>query len=309
MPTPRKRLGKGLGALLGEEAVEASRPGKRTAEVAVSRIRPNRFQPRHTFEPESIADLAASIAQKGVLQPLIVTPGKDGGWELVSGERRWRAAQQAGLATVPVVVREVDERDLLEIALIENLQREDLDAIEEASGYRRLIDEFDLTLMNTLDVDHGLTVPLSLMFGKCEEWPVRVIPLAVNVTQFPTPSAERCWQLGAAIRDAVESYPAGLNVQVWGTGGMSHQLQGERAGLINPAFDGAFLDDLTANPERLRKITRLEFLRESGTEGIELIMWLIMRAALGDKVEELHRFYHVPASNTAVGHIVLRPLD
>ena len=172
-----------------------------------------------------------------------------------------------------------------------------------------VIDEFDLTLMNTLDVDHGLTVPLSLMFGKVDEWPVRVIPLAVNVTQFPTPSAERCWQLGAAIRDAVESYPAGLNVQVWGTGGMSHQLQGERAGLINPAFDGAFLDDLTANPARLRKITRLEFLREAGTEGIELIMWLIMRAALGDKVEELHRFYHVPASNTAVGHIVLRPLD
>jgi protocatechuate 4,5-dioxygenase, beta chain len=170
-----------------------------------------------------------------------------------------------------------------------------------------VIDEFDLTLMNDMDVDHGLTVPLSLMFGKREEWPVRVIPLAINVTQFPTPSAERCWQLGAAIRDAVESYPAGLNVQIWGTGGMSHQLQGERAGLINPEFDNAFLDDLIANPERLRKITRLEFLREAGTEGIELIMWLIMRAALGESVEELHRFYHVPASNTAVGHIVLRP--
>jgi protocatechuate 4,5-dioxygenase, beta chain len=171
-----------------------------------------------------------------------------------------------------------------------------------------VIDEFDLTLMNDMAVDHGLTVPLSLMFGKCEEWPVRVIPLAINVTQFPTPSADRCWQLGAAIRDAVESYPAGLNVQVWGTGGMSHQLQGERAGLINPEFDNAFLDKLTAGPEELRKITRLEFLREAGTEGIELIMWLVMRAALGESVEELHRFYHVPASNTAVGHIVLRPV-
>ena len=172
-----------------------------------------------------------------------------------------------------------------------------------------VIDDFDLTLMNHMDVDHGLTVPLSLVFGKQEAWPVRVIPLAVNVTQFPTPSAERCWQLGAAIRDAVRSYPAGLNVQIWGTGGMSHQLQGERAGLINPEFDNAFLDKLTADPDALRKITRLEFLREAGSEGIELIMWLIMRAALGDKVEELHRFYHVPASNTAVGHIVLRPLD
>jgi protocatechuate 4,5-dioxygenase beta chain len=171
-----------------------------------------------------------------------------------------------------------------------------------------VIDEFDLTLMNHMDVDHGLTVPLSLMFGQVEQWPVRVIPLAVNVTQFPTPSAERCWQLGAAIADAVQSYPAGLNVQIWGTGGMSHQLQGPRAGLINPEFDNAFLDRLSDKTDELRRITRLEFLRESGSEGIELIMWLIMRAALGDKVEELRRFYHVPASNTAVGHIVLRPV-
>ena len=172
-----------------------------------------------------------------------------------------------------------------------------------------VIDEFDLTIMNHMDVDHGLTVPLSLVFGKPEEWPCKVIPLAVNVTQFPTPSAERCWQLGAAIRDAVRSYPAGLNVQIWGTGGMSHQLQGPRAGLINPEFDVAFLDNLSDRTDDLRKITRLDFLREAGSEGIELIMWLIMRAALGDKVEELHRFYHVPASNTAVGHIVFKPQE
>ncbi|HLV06322.1 MAG TPA: class III extradiol dioxygenase subunit beta [Croceibacterium sp.] len=170
-----------------------------------------------------------------------------------------------------------------------------------------VIDNFDLTLMNHMDVDHGLTVPLSLMFGKVDQWPVRVIPLAINVTQFPTPSAERCWQLGEAIGDAVRSYPADLNVQIWGTGGMSHQLQGPRAGLINPEFDNAFLDKLIDRTDDLRAITRLEFLRESGSEGIELIMWLIMRAALGEKVEQLHRFYHVPASNTAVGHIVLRP--
>ncbi len=172
-----------------------------------------------------------------------------------------------------------------------------------------VIDNFDLTLMNHMDVDHGLTVPLSLMFGKVDAWPVRVIPLAINVTQFPTPSAERCWQLGEAIGDAVRSYPADLNVQIWGTGGMSHQLQGPRAGLINPEFDNAFLDKLVDRPDELRTITRLEFLRESGSEGIELIMWLIMRAALGEKVEQLQRFYHVPASNTAVGHIVLRPSD
>jgi protocatechuate 4,5-dioxygenase beta chain len=169
-----------------------------------------------------------------------------------------------------------------------------------------VIDEFDLTIMNDMDVDHGLTVPLSLVFGQVAEWPCRVIPLAVNVTQFPTPSAERCWKLGEAIRDAVRSFPEDLDVQVWGTGGMSHQLQGPRAGLINPDFDNAFLDRLANDPDDLRGITRLEFLREAGSEGIELIMWLIMRAALGYGVEELHRFYRVPASNTAVGHIVLQ---
>jgi len=171
-----------------------------------------------------------------------------------------------------------------------------------------VIDDFDLTIMNAMDVDHGLTVPLSLVFGQVDEWPCRVIPLAVNVTQFPTPSADRCWRLGAAIRDAVEAYPEDLEVQVWGTGGMSHQLQGERAGLINPEFDQAFLDKLVDGTDELRAITRLDFLREAGSEGIELIMWLIMRAALGPKVEELQRFYHVPASNTAVGHAVLRPV-
>ena len=127
----------------------------------------------------------------------------------------------------------------------------------------------------------------------------------MNVTQFPTPSAERCWQLGAAIGDAVKAYPAGLNVQIWGTGGMSHQLQGPRAGLINAAWDQQFLDDLTADPQRLRHIPHIEYLRETGSEGIEMVMWLIMRGALSARARELHRHYHVPASNTAVGHIVL----
>jgi len=145
-----KRLGKGLGALLGESAVEAARAETTPAEgailqVPVARIRPNRYQPRETFNEEAIADLAASIAQKGVLQPLIVTPVAEGRFELVSGERRLRAAQRVGLATVPVLVRKVEDRELLELALIENLQREDLDPIEEASGYRQLVDEFGLT--------------------------------------------------------------------------------------------------------------------------------------------------------------------
>lgn len=149
MPT-RKRLGKGLGALLGETAVEADRAERATPAVAgvreidLERITPNRFQPRHTFSDDSLAELAASIAEQGVLQPLIVTP-RNGGYELVSGERRWRAARRAGLATVPALVRDLDDRAMLEIALVENLQREDLGAIDEAAGYRQLIDEFGLT--------------------------------------------------------------------------------------------------------------------------------------------------------------------
>lgn len=171
-----------------------------------------------------------------------------------------------------------------------------------------IIDEFDITIMNDIDVDHGLTVPLSLVFGKVDAWPVRVIPIAFNTTQFPTPSGKRCHDLGEAIAHAVESFPPDLDVQIWGTGGMSHQLHGPRAGLINREFDNTFLDKLTDRSNELCKITRLEYIQEAGTEGIELIMWLAMRGALGKHVEELYRFYHVPASNTAVGHMVLRPV-
>jgi protocatechuate 4,5-dioxygenase beta chain len=169
-----------------------------------------------------------------------------------------------------------------------------------------ILDEFDMTIVNQMDVDHGLTVPLSLVFGSPDAWPARVIPLAVNVVQYPPPTGERCFKLGRAIRRAVEAFGEDLNVQVWGTGGMSHQLHGARAGLINQEFDRALLDNISGNVEAVRAIPHLEYLREAGSEGIEMVMWLIMRGALGDDVEELHRHYHVPASNTAVGHLVLR---
>jgi len=168
-----------------------------------------------------------------------------------------------------------------------------------------ILDEFDMTLVNKMPVDHGLTVPLTLMCGQPEEWPVKVIPLAVNVIQYPPPTGNRCYNLGKAIRKAVESFDEDLNVAIWGTGGMSHQLQAERAGLINAEFDKQFLDGLTQDPEGLAKIPHIDYLREAGSEGIETVMWLIMRGALNDNVEEVYRFYHVPASNTAVGHIIL----
>ena len=171
-----------------------------------------------------------------------------------------------------------------------------------------ILDEFDLTIMNEMEVDHGLTVPLSVMFGEHgvdDEWPCPVVPLAVNVVQYPAPTGNRCYNLGKAIRRAIDSYPEDLNVMIFGTGGMSHQLQAERAGLINPEWDNAFLDMMANDPEAARKITHLEYLRETGSEGIEMVMWLVMRGALDEKVTEIHRHYHVPASNTAVGHIIL----
>jgi len=170
--------------------------------------------------------------------------------------------------------------------------------------------DFDLTIVNKMDVDHGLTVPLSLMCGETKEWPFKVIPFAVNVVQYPVPSGRRCFQLGQAIRRAVESFDEDLNVQIWGTGGMSHQLQGPRAGLINREWDNAFLDRLIADPDGLSKVPHVEYVNEAGSEGIELVMWLIARGAMADvaggpKPTVKHRFYHVPASNTAVGHLIL----
>jgi len=172
-------------------------------------------------------------------------------------------------------------------------------------------DDFDLTIVNKMDVDHGLTVPLSVMCGQPQAWPCPVIPFAVNVVQYPAPSGRRCYMLGKAIRKAIESYDEPLNVQIWGTGGMSHQLQGPRAGLINKEFDTDFLDRLIADPEGLSKMPHIDYVREAGSEGIELVMWLIARGAMndvnggGNKPKVLHRFYHVPASNTAVGHLIL----
>lgn len=166
-------------------------------------------------------------------------------------------------------------------------------------------DDFDLTIVNQMDVDHGLTVPLSLMFGEPEEWPCAVIPLAVNVVLYPPPSGKRCYELGKALRRAVDSFDSDLNVQVWGTGGMSHQLQGPRAGLINQEFDNTFLEQIVSDPDELSKMPHFRYLNEAGSEGVELVMWLVMRGALDKKVKEQHRFYHVPASNTAIGHLIL----
>lgn len=161
-------------------------------------------------------------------------------------------------------------------------------------------DEFDITVAQELEVDHGLTVPLSVY---CPEpgdaWPCPVVPILVNVLQYPQPTAARCYALGKAIGRAVASYPENIKVAIFGTGGMSHQLAGARAGLINPTFDRMFLQTIETDPESLAKITREEYVREAGSEGIEMIMWLVMRGAMNDDITRITETYHVPASNTA----------
>jgi hypothetical protein len=168
-----------------------------------------------------------------------------------------------------------------------------------------ILDEFDMTLVNEMEVDHGLTVPLSVAYGQPDAWPCKVVPLAVNVVQYPPPTGNRCFRLGQAIRRAIDSYPGDERIVIFGTGGMSHQLQAQRAGLINAEWDSHFLDLLVDDPETAAKIQHVEYLREAGSEGIELVMWLIMRGAMNPTVNEIYRATHVPTSNTHNGLLVL----
>ena len=168
-----------------------------------------------------------------------------------------------------------------------------------------ILDEFDIAIANEMPVDHGCTVPLSVLYGQPEQWPCRVIPLCVNVIQYPPPTGHRCWQLGKALRRAVEAYPGDERVAVLGTGGMSHQLQGERAGLVNLDFDREFIDCLIDDPARQAAMDHTTYIREAGSEGVELVMWLVMRGALDDYVREAYRMHHVPTSNTSNGLLIL----
>ena len=136
-------LGKGLDAIFAENGTEES--NRSTEELKLSDLEPNRGQPRKDFDDETLAELADSISQHGILQPLLVRPIFGGGYQIVAGERRWRAARMAGLTTVPAIIRELDDEQVMEIALIENLQREDLSPLEEAMGYQSLMDSYDIT--------------------------------------------------------------------------------------------------------------------------------------------------------------------
>jgi len=169
-------------------------------------------------------------------------------------------------------------------------------------------DEFDITICQKMLVDHGFVVPMTLLWGEDGPWPVKGIPLAVNTVQHPVPSAQRCYRLGQALGRAIASYPDDMKVVIVGTGGMSHQLQGERAGIIDVDFDLECIEKIIHDPEWLTRISNSEIMRRAGTEGIETIMWLVMRGALGDNIKTLHKHYHAPVSNTGAGVVLLENL-
>ncbi len=152
--------------------------------------------------------------------------------------------------------------------------------------------EFDPTICQEMKVDHGVLSFLPLLTDT--DWKVPVVPLAVNVIQHPIPSAKRLWKLGKAIRQAVESFPQDKKIVVFGTGGLTHQLHGTQFGQKNEAWDNEFMDRLEANPEPLSEISLQEYMERGGTEGVEMIMWLAMRAALGPTVKRVHRSYTAP---------------
>ena len=164
---------------------------------------------------------------------------------------------------------------------------------------------FDMTTCQEMKVDHGCVVPMNVMFGHLPSWPCKLIPLAVNTVQHPLPSAQRCYDLGKALRNAIQSYPEDIKVAIFGTGGLSHQLQGERAGIIDTEFDLNCIDYIINEPSKMCEMSNDYIMEKAGTEGIEVIMWMVMRGAMAPNVDLLHKHYHAPISNTGAGVIHL----
>ncbi len=176
-------------------------------------------------------------------------------------------------------------------------------ALARHIGNSLFADEFDISFFQKKPIDHGLFSPLSMMTDRGKSWSGSIIPFQVGVLQFPIPTARRCYRLGKALRKAIESYPEDLSVAIVATGGLSHQVHGERCGFNNTDWDMEFLDRLETDPESLTKITHAEYAERGGVEGAEVIMWLIMRGALSDKIRVVHRDYCLP-SMTAIATLI-----
>ncbi|SEB26444.1 gallate dioxygenase [Variovorax sp. YR216] len=160
-------------------------------------------------------------------------------------------------------------------------------------------DEFDIATFQDRPLDHGCASPLPLLWPHRPDWPGTLVPIAVNVLQFPLPTARRCWKLGQTVRRAIESYPQDLRVAVVGTGGLSHQVHGERTGFNNEQWDHEFLHLLEHQPEKLAAMKHADYMRLGGAESVEQIMWLAMRGAIGDRVRKVHQNYYL-ATTTAM---------
>jgi protocatechuate 4,5-dioxygenase, beta chain len=173
--------------------------------------------------------------------------------------------------------------------------------------------EFDVTTCQEMLVDHAYTLPMKLLWPHAgDAWPVRTVPVCINTVQHPLPSAKRCFKLGQAVGDAIRSWDSDARVLVLGTGGLSHQLDGERAGFINKEFDLAFMDSLVKDPAWSTQYSVDELIEKTGTQGIELLMWVAARAALGtdaNSARMLHSNYHIPISNTAAGLMLFEAQD
>jgi protocatechuate 4,5-dioxygenase beta chain len=165
--------------------------------------------------------------------------------------------------------------------------------------------EFDVTTCQEMLVDHAFTVPIELLWPDRDRRRFKILPVCVNTVQHPLPTPARCFKLGRALARAIESYPEDARVVVLGTGGLSHQLDGERAGFINKDFDLMCLDRIVNDPEALTRYSIHDIVRLAGTQGVELLMWLVLRGALSTRVKQLHRHYHIPVSNTAAGLLLL----
>ncbi|MGA2942209.1 MAG: class III extradiol dioxygenase family protein [Xanthobacteraceae bacterium] len=166
-------------------------------------------------------------------------------------------------------------------------------------------DEFDITMCQDMLVDHSVTIPMGLMWPG-EKWQgIKIVPVSINTVQHPLPSLARCLKLGRSVGRAIESYKQDLRVMIVGTGGLSHQLDGKRAGFINKEFDKLCMDKIVNEPDFLTRYSVHDFVEEAGAQGVEFLNWMAMRGALTGQVKELHRNYHIPISNTAAATVVL----
>ncbi len=166
-------------------------------------------------------------------------------------------------------------------------------------------DEFDITMCQDMLVDHAVTIPMALMWPGQKWQNIRIVPISINTVQHPLPSLKRCLALGRSLGRAIETYQQDLRVMVVGTGGLSHQLDGKRAGFINKEFDQLCMDKLVNEPQVLTRYSIHDFVEEAGAQGVEFLNWMAMRGALTGAVTQVHRNYHIPISNTAAATMVL----